>query len=140
MPLFGFGNTVGFAGDQVSPPSLDSVWQIKPMPRARHSARIDLSFRSNKLGCMMPCGWLGTSMYNRRTVLLWLHNNTVFQQGKPGSSPAISGFDQEFPSSRASQILTSLAPSSLPPKQADRNRPGAVSTIVDAWHDAKGAF
>src|SRR5262249_9098193 len=43
-------------------------------------------------------------------------------------------------SKRDCQILTSLAPSSLPPNQAARNRPGSASTIVEAWHEANGAF
>src|SRR5262249_12030042 len=38
------------------------------------------------------------------------------------------------------QILTSLAPSARPPNHAARNRPGSASTMVEAWHDANGAF
>src|SRR5437016_1423670 len=40
MPLLGFDNSVGLASVQVSPPSVDSERQMKPMLRARHRATI----------------------------------------------------------------------------------------------------
>src|SRR4051794_12428751 len=62
MPLLGLGSSVGFASDQVLPPSADSAWQTKPRPRDRHRATTVLSFRSNSVGWISPCGLSGTAI------------------------------------------------------------------------------
>ena len=66
-------------------------------------------------------------------------NITGFHAGTFGWRATITGGDQRPAVSRDIQMATSGAPSRVPPNQAARKSPLAVSTIVEAWHDAKGA-
>src|SRR5262245_63927170 len=61
MPLLGLGRSVAFASDHVSPPSVDSDRQMKPIVRVdRHSAMMAPFAVCNSVGWMMPCGLPGT--------------------------------------------------------------------------------
>ena len=116
---------VGRAAAQVSPPSRDSAWQTKPMPRERHRATTRRSAVSNRVGWIRPYGLPGTWIGPHRRQVLpssaerstqpaqarWLSTDVparmvpfaswigLARTGPKNPAGSISGFDHVFPES-----------------------------------------